>query len=406
MGQEQNISPGRVLGIVSLATILTLSIWFSTNAIGSALEREKGLSTSDLSWLTIAVQIGFVAGTLASAALNLADRIRPRALFAAAALVGAALNAAVVPLESFGWIFFARFATGTALAGAYPTAMKIVSGWFQGARGAALGTMIAALTLGSGSPHLLRSVFVDNWEVTVFGSSLLAVGGGLLMLSFGADGPFDISGTRFNPRAMLKTLTDRGQRLALLGYLGHMWELYAMWAWIGAFLGSVYGARTLLGSGLELSSALAFAVFGAGAVGSILGGIVADRYGRTLITSLAMVFSGGSALVIGFLPVEWTLVIGLVALFWGATVIADSAQFSTAITELSEPQYRGTALTFQTGLGFALTAFTIWLIPVLEEAWGWGIAWAVLGAGPAVGTLAMLRLRALPESLHLAGGQR
>ena len=168
----------------------------------------------------------------------------------------------------------------------------------------------------------------------------------------------------------------------------------------------MYGTRTLLGGGLEPSSALAFAVFGAGAVGSVLGGLAADRFGRTLTTSVAMVLSGGSALVIGFLPVEWTLVIGLVALIWGATVIADSAQFSTAITELSEPQYRGTTLTFQTGLGFALTAFTIWLIPVLEEAWGWGVAWAVLAAGPALGTLAMLRLRALPESLRLAGGHR
>ena len=406
MGQSQSISGGRVLGIVSLATILALSIWFSINAIGPALEREKGLSTSDLAWLTIAVQIGFVVGTLVSAYLNLADRIRPRALFAVTAVVGAMLNAAVVPLESFGWVLFVRFATGMALAGVYPTAMKIVSGWFQRARGAALGTMIAALTLGSGSPHLLRSVFVDNWEATVFGSSLLAVGGGLLVLGFGADGPFDVKGARFDPRTMLKTLTDRGQRLILLGYLGHMWALYAMWAWIGAFLGSVYGARSVLGGGLELSSALAFAVFGAGAVGSVLGGVVADRYGRTLTTSVAMVLSGGSALVIGFMPVDWTLAIGLVALIWGAAVIADSAQFSTAITELSEPQYWGTALTFQTGLGFAVTAFAIWLIPVLEEAGGWGIAWAVLAVGPGLGTIAMLRLRALPESRRLAGGRR
>ena len=150
-----------------------------------------------------------------------------------AALVGATLNALVVPLESFGWIFLARFATGMALAGVYPTAMKLVSGWFQGGRGAALGTMIAALTLGPGSPHLLRSAFVDNWEATVFGSSLLAIGGGMLVLSFGADGPFDVRGARFNPRTMLKTLTDRGQRLTLFGYLGHMWELYAMWPGLG-----------------------------------------------------------------------------------------------------------------------------------------------------------------------------
>jgi MFS family permease len=205
---------------------------------------------------------------------------------------------------------------------------------------------------------------------------------------------------------MLKIFTERGQRLTLLGYLGHMWELYAMWAWIGAFLAAVYGGRSLLGEGLELSSALAFAVFFSGAAGSVLAGFGADRFGRTLTTSVAMLISGACALFIGFLPVEWTVVIGLVALIWGAAVIADSAQFSTAITELSEPQYRGTVLTFQTGLGFALTAFTIWLVPEVADAWGWGVAWAVLAIGPAMGTFAMLRLRTLPESLRLAGGQR
>ncbi len=119
-----------------------------------------------------------------------------------------------------------------------------------------------------------------------------------------------------------------------------------------------------------------------------------------------MVLSGGSALFIEFLPMEWGLVIGVVAIVWGASVIADSAQFSTAITELSEPQYRGTTLTFQTGLGFALTVFTIWLVPQLEDAFGWGIAWAVLAIGPALGTVAMLRLRSLPESNKLAAGRR
>jgi len=271
-----------VLAVVSLATILALSIWFSTNAIGPALEREKGFSTSDLSWLTIAVQIGFVAGTLISAALNLADRIPARAFFAGAAGVGALLNAAVVPLDGFGWAFLVRFGTGVALAGVYPTAMKIVSGWFQGGRGAALGAMIAALTIGSGSPHLLRSAFVDNWEVTVYGSSLLAVGGGLLVLAFGADGPFDVRGARFNPKTMFAVFTDRGQRLTLFGYLGHMWELYAMWAWIGAYLAAVYGTRTIFGGGMELSSAMAFAVFGAGAVGSVVGGLGAERQVRAV----------------------------------------------------------------------------------------------------------------------------
>jgi MFS family permease len=403
---QQERSQWRVLSVVSVATILALSIWFSTNAIGPALERQKGFSTSDLSWLTIAVQVGFVVGTLISAFLNLPDRIPARVFFAGAAGVGAFLNLAVVPLDGFGWVFLVRFGTGVALAGVYPTAMKIVSGWFQGGRGAALGAMIAALTIGSGSPHLLRSAFVDNWEVTVYGSSLLAAAGGLLVLAFGADGPFDVRGARFNPRTMFAVLTDRGQRLTLLGYLGHMWELYAMWAWIGVYLAAVYGTRTVFGGSIAFSSVLAFAVFGAGAVGSVLGGVAADRYGRTLVTSAAMVLSGGSALFIEFLPMEWTFIIGLVALVWGAAVIADSAQFSTAITELSEPQYRGTTLTFQTGLGFALTVFTIWLVPQIEDAAGWGVAWATLAIGSALGTLAMLRLRSIPESLNLANGRR
>ena len=399
-------SRGRVLAVISVATILALSIWFSTNAIGPALEREKGFSTPDLSWLTIAVQLGFVAGTLISAFLNLPDRIPARLFFAAATGVGAFLNLSVVLLDEFGLVFLVRFGTGMALAGVYPTAMKIVSGWFQAGRGAALGAMIAALTIGSGSPHLLRSVFVDNWEVTVYGSSLLAAAGGLLVLAFGADGPFDVRGARFNSRTMFAVFTDRGQRLTLFGYLGHMWELYAMWAWIGSYLAVVYGTRTIFGGSIAFSSVMAFTVFLAGAAGSVLGGLAADRYGRTLATSVAMVLSGGSALFIGFLPMEWTVIIGLVAILWGASVIADSAQFSTAITELSEPQYRGTTLTFQTGLGFALTVFTIWLVPQLEDAFGWGIAWAVLAIGPALGTLAMLRLRSLPESRRLAAGRR
>jgi MFS family permease len=396
----------RALALVSLSTILALSVWFSTNAIAPALERVKGLSADDLAWLTVSVQIGFVFGTLVSSVLNLADRYNARGLFATSAVLAALCNLAVIPLDGYWPLLAARFATGAFLAGVYPPAMKILSGWFLRGRGMALGAMIAALTLGSGSPHLLRSLFVDNWEATIIASTALAIWGGLMLPLAVADGPYESQAGRFSPRHMMVVLRQRGLRLTLAGYLGHMWELYAMWAWIGAYLTAVFGPRPLVGESFELAGVLAFAVFVAGAAGSVLAGVASDRYGRTIATIVPMVLSGGCALVIGFLPFGWTPVIVILALVWGASVVADSAQFSTATIELCDPAYRGTVLTFQTGLGFALTAVSIKLVPILEAGHGWGLAFAVLAIGPALGTLAMLRLRSLPEARRLANGRR
>ena len=395
-----------MLGLVSLSAILSLSVWFSTNAVAPALESVKGLDAGDLAWLTIGVQLGFVFGTLVSSVLNLADRFNARRLFAVSAVLAATFNLAVVPLDSFWTLLFARFATGAFLAGVYPPAMKILAGWFRRGRGLALGSMIGALTLGSGSPHLLRSMFVDNWEATIVGSTALAVLGGLLLPLTVDDGPYESKSSKFDPRSLLVVFRERGLRLTLVGYLGHMWELYAMWAWIGAYLLAVFGPRPLLGDSVDLASVLAFAVFAAGAAGCVVAGIASDRYGRTMATIVPMVLSGGTAFVIGFVPFELSPAIAVLALVWGASVIADSAQFSTATTELCNPAYRGTVLTFQTGLGFALTAVTIQLVPTLEAGQGWGIAFATLGIGPVLGTAAMLRLRSLPEAVRLAGGRR
>ncbi|MDA1258223.1 MAG: MFS transporter [Chloroflexi bacterium] len=396
----------KTLAVVSIATLFGLSVWFSTNAVGPALEAEKGFSTGDLAWLTIAVQLGFVAGTLISAVTNLSDLVNARFVFGASAAIAGLLNLGVIPLDGFGEVLVVRFATGIFLAGVYPPGMKIISGWFQSGRGIALGVMIGALTIGSGSPHLLRSAFVDNWEATIAGSSALAGVSAVLVVLLVRDGPYDVSGAKFNPRYLLRAFAERGSRLTLIGYLGHMWELYAMWAWIGTFLAVVYGTRTVLGTGFELASAVAFAVFVAGAIASYAAGAAAERWGRALTTSVAMLVSGGSALFVGFLPIDMEILIAVVVLIWGASVIADSAQFSTAMTELGEPAYRGTLLTFQTGLGFALTAVSIKLVPVVEEASGWGWAFAILAIGPAIGITAMMRLRMVPESLKLAGGRR
>jgi MFS family permease len=397
----------RALALISIATLFSLSVWFSTNAVADALQREQGFSNGDLAWLTIAVQIGFVIGTMAIAATNLADIINTRRLFFISAILGAAANLALVFVpDGFGPFFALRILTGIFLGGVYPPGMKIVSGWFRSGRGIAIGVMIGALTLGSGSPHLLRSIFAADWHTTIYISSAMALVGGLIVYFMVSDGPFDVPAQRFNPKYMLETLRRRSSRLVLFGYLGHMWELYAMWAWIGAFLTTIYGQRFLVGDSLSLASLIAFLTFLAGAVGCVLGGLLAQRWGRCLVTSVAMVLSGGTALYLGFLPADWGWLIAIVAIVWGTAIIADSGQFSTAMTEVTDPAYRGTALTFQTGLGFLLTVLTIRMVPIIEDAAGWGVTFALLAIGPVFGTASMMWLRTLPEAEAIAGGKR
>ena len=392
--------------LVTVATFLSLSVWFSTNAVATALETDKSIGESSMAVLTIAVQVGFVFGTLFISFTNLSDRINARTLFTVSSILAAITNFLVVPLDSPEALIVTRFATGAFLGGVYPMGMKVLSGWYVSGRGFAIGTLVGAVTLGSGTPHILMSVFSENWQMVILVSSILAITGGVILKVFVGDGPHDVVGAKFNPRYLISALSQRGPRLALIGYLGHQWELYAMWAWIGSFMFYVLEERPLFGDGIQLASVITFLVFAVGAVASSLAGAWSEKIGRTAVATIAMVISGCVALFVGFIPVEWSVLIVIFVLIWGASVIADSAQFSTAITELSDPVYRGTMLTFQTGVGFALTAVSIWLLPVVKDLSGWGWAFAILALGPVVGITAMLRLRSLPESRNLAGGKR
>ena len=392
--------------LVTVATFLSLSVWFSTNAVSTALETDKAIGESSMTVLTIAVQIGFVFGTLFISFTNLSDLINARTLFTVSSILAAITNFLVVPLDSPEALIVTRFATGAFLGGVYPMGMKVLSGWYVSGRGFAIGTLVGAVTLGSGTPHILMSVFSENWQMVILVSSILAITGGVILKVFVGDGPHDVVGAKFNPRYLISALSERGPRLALIGYLGHQWELYAMWAWIGSFMFYVLEERPLFGDGIQLASVITFLVFAIGAVASSLAGAWSEKIGRTAVATIAMVISGCVALFVGFIPVEWSVLIVIFVLIWGASVIADSAQFSTAITELSDPVYRGTMLTFQTGVGFALTAVSIWLLPVVKDLSGWGWAFAILALGPVVGITAMLRLRSLPESRNLAGGKR
>lgn len=399
-------APGRwrALVLLSLAELLGMSLWFSASAVVPALRVEWNLSDSSAGWLTIAVQLGFVGGTLLSAFLNLPDVLRVRYLFAASALAGALANAAFGAYAHDARTgIFLRFITGMFLAGVYPPGMKIMATWFQRSRGMALGVLVGALTLGKASPYLVNGLGSSNWRQNIFFISLLAVVGGLTVLLFVEDGPHALPAARFNWRQATAVFSNHGVRLASFGYFGHMWELYAMWVWVPVMIRASLTVSKASPVAAEVAS---FLVIGCGAVGSVAAGLVADRIGRTVVTSWAMAISGSCCLLIGFLFGGNPLLLLLVASIWGATVVADSAQFSACVTELGDPRYLGTALTMQTCVGFLLTTVSIQLIPYFVRAVGWKYAFATLAPGPLMGVFAMLRLRALPEAVKIAHGRR
>ncbi len=389
-------SPWSVLALLSLAVLLGMSVWFTASATSGQLRDVWGLSASETGWLTTTVQLGFVAGTATAAILNLADLWPARRYFALCTTLAATANTTLVFTPSYELALAARFCTGLFLAGVYPPAMKMVATWFRDARGLAIGAIVGALTVGKAVPYLFSALEGFDYRAVALTGSVGALLAAALVAASYRDGPYPFDRRPFNWGLAGAVLRNRESRLAIGGYLGHMWELYAMWSLVSLFFADFFGLRGSDDAAAAVSAgATAFAVIAAGGLGAVLAGTWADRIGRERITIWSMAVSGGCCLVMGWLLHSPIWLVLPLALIWGFAIVADSAQFSAIVTEVAPRHAIGTALTLQTSLGFLLTALSIWLAIEVRTRLGWPAAFGMLAVGPALGIAAMQRLRSL-----------
>ena len=382
-----------------------MSLWFTASAVTPYLQGRWALDATQAGWLTTAVQLGFVAGTATAALFNLADIWPSRWYVAAASLLAAIANSFVVTSDNYHLALVARFSTGVFLAGVYPPGMKMMATWFVQNRGLAIGALVGGITVGKAAPYLIRALDISA-NAVVLSASVGAALGGLMIAIWYREGPHTFERRAFSWSLVGTVWRHRETRLAIAGYLGHMWELYAMWTLVAVFFYDYFGIRGFEGAARTGASGVAaFLVIAAGGLGCVMAGRWADRIGRERVTIWSMMVSATCALLMGWLLEAPLLLVGVIALIWGFSVVADSAQFSALVTEVAPRHAVGTALTLQTSLGFLLTAFTIWGAIELHGMFNWQIAFGMLAVGPALGIIAMMKLMRLRKSIDVVRTQ-
>ena len=386
--------PGRILPAIVFSQFAGTSLWFAGNAILPDLQRDLALGDHAVATITSAVQLGFIAGTLVFALLNVSDRFSPRAVFLACALLGAVANAAIVVLPHIGHPYAAllalRFATGFFLAGIYPVGMKIAAGWYRGGLGGALGYLVGALVLGTAFPHLVKGLgHAMPWTTATVWLSGLAAAGGFVMFALVPDGPYLVKGTRFDPKAMATIFSSPDLRASAFGYFGHMWELYTMWALVPLMLAGYAALHGMTDLNVGFWS---FCVIAAGAIGCVGGGIVSKAAGSARVAFAQLSLSGICCIVspLAYL-MPWPAFLAFM-IAWGVFVVGDSPQFSALTAATAPKAFVGSALTIVNCIGFAITVASIQLTTLLAQRLPLEWWFVPVAIGPMLGLIAFRRL--------------
>lgn len=386
------MKPKYALLIISLALIFSMSLWFSTSIVLVELENKWNLNSKFLSILHISIPIGFIIGTLVSALLSLNNRFNNRLIFAFSILGAGLINLLLLFIENGSLGIIVRIITGIFIAGVYPSAINLTIQWFPKNKGLGIGILIAGLTVGTALPYLINVFTVNiNLASVIMTTSLLAFFAFFLIYIILKNSPEEEAySVGFQFSDIVEIISKKRIMLVIFGYIGHMWEMYAMWFWLPFFLKSSFEEYSYA-SPVFLSSIVAFISIGiGGGLGCIIGGILGDKIGKSETTTYAMIVSAICCLIVGFSYGQHIFLVALTSFVWGASSVADSAQFSAALSEFVDKNILGSSITFKLSLGYLVTLFSINLLPVVQEFVGWKFAFIFLSFGPILGTLSML----------------